>query len=382
VKQKVTLKIESIAFGGEGIARLDNQVVFVRNVIDGETVEAEITEAKKNFLRAKLIKIPEKSALRINPPCPYFTRCAGCQYQHIDYNHQLEIKRKQVEEILKHIAKIDLSPEPVIPSPKTYDYRRLLEFHSFGGTVGFYTYDNKTLIDVDNCLLGGPAINQSFRKFKKEIKHLPSSFRIILDDSGTAYSTIKDKEQLLSYKVSGKRFSVPVNSFFQTNRALLEKMAETVVNFAKPEKNEILFDCFSGVGFFSIFLSERASRVYGFEEAREASGIASLNASMNGINNFISAQGKAEKNLPELIKEITPDTIILDPPQAGCHPDILKSISQHKIKKIIYISCNPSTLARDIVILNNSGYKLDKVQPIDMFPQTGHIEVISSIVLI
>ncbi|MFH1287209.1 MAG: class I SAM-dependent RNA methyltransferase, partial [bacterium] len=326
-----------------GVARVNNQVIFIRNVIDGETVDAEIVEVKKNFFRAKLIKILEKSAFRIIPPCPYFSNCAGCQYQHIEYNHQLELKRKQTAEILKHIAKLDISPEAVIPSPKIYDYRRILKFHSLGGAVGFYAYDNKTLIDVSNCLLGAR----------------------------------KDKSQILSYEVLGKKFSVPINSFFQTNRFLLGKMAETVIDFVKPEKDEVLFDCFSGVGFFSVFLAEKAAKVYGFEEGREASGIAPLNASMNGINNFISIQGKAEKKLPKLIKEIIPDTIILDPPRIGCHPEILKLIGRHKIKKIIYVSCNPSTLARDIVILKDFGYKLEKIQPIDMFPQTSHIEVIS-----
>lgn len=346
IGQKITLKIESIAFGGEGIARLDNQVIFVRNVIDGETVETEIIEAKKNFFRAKLVKILEKSPFRITPPCPYFSICAGCQYQHIDYNHQLEIKRKQVTEVFKHIARLDISPEAVIPSPKVYNYRRLLKFHSVGGAVGFYTYDNKTLIDVHNCLLGEP---------------------------------LDDKRPILSYEVLGKKFSVPINSFFQTNRSLLEKVVETVINFAKPERDEILFDCFSGVGFFSVFLAEKAHKVYGFEEGREASEIAPLNASINGVNNFTSIQGKTEKKLPKLIKEIVPDTIILDPPRTGCHPKILELIGQHKIKKIVYVSCNPSTLARDVMILNNFGYKLENIQPIDMFPQTSHIEVVSKL---
>lgn len=380
IGQKITLKIESIAFGGEGVARLENQVVFIRNVIDGETVEAQIIEAKKNFYRAKLIKILEKSAYRNIPPCPYFSGCAGCQYQHMDYSHQLEIKRKQVEEVLKHIAKIDLTPFAVISSPKIYNYRRLLEFHSTGSTVGFYRYDNKTLINIDNCMLGGDVINESCRKLKKEHMYLPSAFRIISDDSGTAYSTMKDKKQILSYQVLNKKFSVPLNSFFQTNSSLLEKMAKTVIEFSDVEKDEVLFDCFSGVGFFSVFLAEKAAKVYGFEEGREANEIAPRNASCNGLNNFISIQGKTEKKLPGLLKEIVPDTIILDPPRVGCHPDILKVIGQNRIKKVIYISCNPSTLARDVLILKGFGYKLKKIQPVDMFPQTSHIEVISSIV--
>lgn len=380
IGQKITLKIESIAFGGEGVARSENRVVFIRNVIDGETVEAEVIEAKKNFLRAKSLKILEKSDFRVIPPCPYFSVCAGCQYQHIDYKHQLEIKRKQVREIFKHIAKIDLSPEPVIPSPKTYNYRRFLEFHSIGSKTGFYAYDNKTLVDVDDCLLGEPETNEYCKKLKKEHKTLPPSFRIVLDNGGKVYSDIKDKKQILSYQVLNQRFSVPINSFFQTNRSLLEKMAGIVMEYAGAKKDEVLFDCFSGVGFFSVFLAEKASKVYGFEEGREANEVTALNASMNGLNNLISIQGKVEEKLPELMKKAIPDTIVLDPPRTGCQPDILKLIGNHKVKKIIYISCNPSTFARDIMILNNFGYKLEKIQPIDMFPQTSHIEVISSIV--
>lgn len=264
IGQKIRLKIESIAFGGEGVARLENRVVFIRNVIDGETVEAEVIEAKKKYFRAKLLKVLEKSHFRIIPPCPYFADCAGCQYQHIDYKHQLEIKSKQAGETLKHIAKIDLRPAPVIPSPKIYNYRRLLEFHSMGNKVGFYTYNNKTLVNVDDCLLGEAGIKEYCKKLKKENKTLPPSFRMVLDDAGKVYSNIKDKNQILSYQVLNRRFSVPIDSFFQTNRFLLEKMAEILIAFAGAEKNEIIFDCFSGVGFFSIFLAEKASRVYGF----------------------------------------------------------------------------------------------------------------------
>lgn len=380
IGQKITLKIESIAFGGEGVARSDNKVVFIRNVIDGETVEAEVSEVKKNFTRAKLLKVLENSDSRIIPPCRHFSYCAGCQYQHIDYKHQLEIKRKQAGEILKHIAKIDMLPEPVLPSPKTYNYRRFLEFHALGNKAGFYAYDNKTLVDAGDCLLGDPAISEHCKELQKKDKPLQPSFRIVVDDNGKVYSDIKNKGQILSYRVLNKRFSVPINSFFQTNRSLLEKMAEKVIEYAGVKKDEVLFDCFSGVGFFSVFLAEKASKVYGFEEGREANDVASLNASMNGVNNFIAIQGKAEEKLPEVMKKVLPDIIVLDPPRAGCHPDILKSIGLNKVKKIIYVSCNPSTLARDIVILNGFGYRLEKIQPIDMFPQTSHIEVISSIV--
>ncbi|MEW6087375.1 MAG: class I SAM-dependent RNA methyltransferase [bacterium] len=380
--KRINVKIESIAFGGEGIARVNNRVVFIRNVVDGETVEVEIMEERKNFLKAKLISIEGKSPFRIDPPCPYYSECAGCQYQHIDYNHQLDIKRKQVGETIKHIAKIDLPVGSLIPSPETYNYRRLLEFHSLQNTTGFYTYNNKTIVGVDNCMLGEDKINEYYKNLKKKDEPLSSSFRIILDDSGEAYSTITDKKKILNYHVMGTKFFVPINSFFQTNRSLLEKMAETVINYSGAEKDEVFFDCFSGVGFFSVFLAGKAARVYGFEEGYEASEIASQNALINGIKNFVSIQGKTEKKLPKLLKEIIPDTIILDPPRVGCHPDILELTGRHKIKKIVYVSCNPSTLARDIVILKGFGYELKKVQPIDMFPQTSHIEVVSLLELI
>jgi tRNA/tmRNA/rRNA uracil-C5-methylase (TrmA/RlmC/RlmD family) len=369
IGDRVSLTIHDIAFGGEGVGRIEQMVVFVPFVITGETVEAEITEVKKNFARAKLLRVLTPSPHRVEPECRYFGACGGCQYQHMDYAEQLRMKHKQISDLFERVGRI--SPQvvqPVLPCPAPYGYRNRIMIRSqWNGRekkleIGFIRADNKFVEDIEECRIAEAALNEQI----KEVRANPppkGGIKVVL-------------------RVQPENWEVPRDSFFQNNFFLLPKLVETVRTFVKTGGARHLIDLYCGVGFFGIETADAVDSFVGVEYDQPAIGAARKNLEIRKIRNgeFISA--KVEDVLPELLQRFSPEktTVILDPPRKGCWPATLELLRQTRPAQVIYVSCHPATMARDLNILCGDGvFNLAQVQPLDMFPQTQHVECVADL---
>jgi tRNA/tmRNA/rRNA uracil-C5-methylase (TrmA/RlmC/RlmD family) len=366
---KISLTIHDIAFGGEGVGRVDEFVVFVPFVLVGEMVEAEITEVKKKFARAKLLRIVTPSPERVAPECPYFTQCGGCQYQHIDYAAQLRIKHKQIADLFERVGKI--SPEkiqPVLPCPSPYGYRNRIMIRSqWNGRakrleIGFIRADNNFVEDIEECKIAEPALNEQIKRVRASPPPR-GGLKVVL-------------------RVQPENWEVPRDSFFQNNFFLLPKLVETVRAFLRDGGAKHLVDLYCGVGFFGIETADLVESFVGVEYDQLAIKAARQNTALRKIGNgeFVAAQ--VEIILPELLQKFLPDktAVVLDPPRKGCWPETLELLRQMKPAQVIYVSCHPATMARDLNVLCGDGvFNLKRVQPLDMFPQTQHVECVAEL---
>lgn len=369
VGDQITLKIQDIAFGGEGVARADDFVVFVPFVIVGETVAAEITEMKKQFARAKLLRVLNAAPERVTPECRYFTQCGGCQYQHIAYDAQLRIKHKQIADLFERVGKI--SPEviaPVLPCPAPYGYRNRIMIRSqWNGpakklVIGFIRADNNFVEDIEECKISEPALNEQIT----EVRANPpprGGLKVVL-------------------RVQPEDWEVPHDSFFQNNFFLLPKLVETVRGFLKAGGARHLIDLYCGVGFFGIEAADVVESFAGVEYDQRAIAAARENAAARNVTNGEFISSKAETALPELLAKFqaAQTSVLLDPPRKGCWPEMLELLRQSRPAQVIYVSCHPATMARDLNILCGNGvFELVRVQPLDMFPQTQHVECVADL---
>lgn len=391
---KVSLNIEDIAFGGEGVARLDDFVVFIPFVLVGEVVEAEITEVKKNFARARLLKLLQPSPQRVDPPCLYFGACGGCQYQHIAYAEQLRIKRKQIADLFQRIGGVrtDLVA-PVLPCPQPYGYRNRVMIRSQWNkpeqklNIGFIRWDCGLVEDIEECKIAEPAINEQIKHVRA---HPPpkGGIKVVL-------------------RIPPEGWEVPPDSFFQNNFSLLPKLVETVrecvrsvgvqasacsEKSSQPEPpakgwtptsgKRHLVDLYCGVGFFGIELADTVESFVGVEYDPRAIKSARHNAAARGCTNGEFIAATVEETLPALLQRFSPQatTVLLDPPRKGCLPQTLQLLRQERPAQIIYVSCHPATMARDLNILCGDGvFGLVSVKPLDMFPQTQHVECVADL---
>ena len=366
---KISLTIHDLAFGGEGVGRVDDFVVFVPFVITGETVEVEITEVKKNFARAKLLRVVTPSPERVAPECRYFGACGGCQYQHIGYAAQLRFKHKQIADLFERVGKISAEKiAPVIPCPQPYGYRNRIMIRSqWNGpakklVIGFIRADNQFVEDIEECKIAEPVLNQQI----KEVRANPppkGGIKVVL-------------------RVQPENWDVPRDSFFQNNFFLLPKLVETVREFLSASGARHLIDLYCGVGFFGIEAAGVVDSFVGVEYDKLAIAAARQNAASRKINNGEFVAAKVEEILPELLKKFSAEktAVILDPPRKGCWPETLQLLRETKPAQVIYVSCHPATMARDLNILCADGvFELSRVQPLDMFPQTQHVECVADL---
>ncbi len=366
---KINLTIHDLAFGGEGVGRVEEFVVFVPFVITGETAEVEITEVKKNFARAKLLRVLTPSPERVTPECQHFTICGGCQYQHIDYAAQLRMKHKQISDLFERVGKISAERiAPVMGCPQPYGYRNRIMIRSqWNGPakkleIGFVRADNNFVVDLDECKIAEPPLNDQI----KAVRANPpprGGLKFVL-------------------RVQPEGWSVPKDSFFQNNFFLLPKLVETVKEMLAASGARHLIDLYCGVGFFGIEAASAVESFVGVEYDQMAIRAARENVKLRNVTNgeFISA--KSEEALPELLKKFPVDktTVILDPPRKGCWPSLLELLRATRPAQIIYVSCQPATMARDLNILCADGvFELACVQPLDMFPQTQHVECVADL---
>ena len=369
VGQIIKMKIDNIAFGGEGVGRVDGFVVFAPLVIENEVIEAKIIEVKKNFARSELVKIITPSQIRINAECKYFGDCGGCQYQHIRYEDQLKIKQKQITDLFERIGGFSGNKiAPVIGCPQTFNYRnRILVRSQWNGKakkllVGFRKRNSHWVVEINKCKIAEPGLNEQI----PEVRANPPK-----------RGGIK-----INLRIPPEDWIVPDHSFFQTNYFILPKMVDKVRKIFQSNGSEYLIDTYCGVGFFAIELAKFTKRFIGVESDKLAIKAAKENCMKFGAKNGDFIEGRTEDLLPKLLEKFSPNktSVILDPPRKGCAPSAIEQLRKVKPSQIIYISCHPATLARDLNILCAEGvYRLEHVYPVDMFPHTQHIECITDL---
>lgn len=369
IGEKISLRIDDIAFGGEGVGRLDEFVVFVAFTVVGDVVEAELMEVKKKFGRARLIRIVAPSSLRVQPRCRYFGDCGGCQYQHMDYGEQLRVKRKQIADLFQRVGGFDPSiVSPVQPCPRPYGYRNRIMIRSQwdkfkqGLNIGFIRNSSRLVVDIEECVIAEPVLNQQIQQVRR---HPPpkGGIKVVL-------------------RVPPEGWEVPPDSFFQNNFYLLPGLVGTVREQIEASGTRHLIDVYCGVGFFSIELAGSFESFAGVELDKLAIAAARKNAARRGISNGEFVAAAAEEALPEIIRRFDPTktTVLLDPPRKGCHLELIELLRKTRPAQIIYVSCNPATMARDLNILcAESVFKLAQLAPLDMFPQTAHVESVADL---
>jgi tRNA/tmRNA/rRNA uracil-C5-methylase (TrmA/RlmC/RlmD family) len=345
----VDLKIHDVAFGGKGVARENGKAVFIPFTIEGESVSARITREKKQFAEAEVVDLRERSPHRVEPPCPYFSRCGGCAYQHIAYAHQLEIKSRQVADVLQRIGKLkDVPMRPIIPSPREYGYRNRVTVHAENGVIGYFRRDSHSLIDVRECPIAMDEVN-------RELADLRSH-------------EVPDGHYTLRAR-SGPRV------FSQTNDEVANALRDLIAG-SFPPNQELLVDAFCGAGFFAKALLDKFERVVGIDWDRFAIAAARKNATQK--ETYIAGDVAAELYAALEKCDLARTSLIVDPPATGLTAPVRKSIVDFAPANLIYVSCNPATLARDLADLNWR-FEIESVTPLDMFPQTAEIEVLAQL---
>jgi len=347
----VELQITDVAFGGKGVARANGKAVFVPYVVDGETVSANITREHKKFLEAELESIVTASPHRVEPRCPYFGRCGGCVYQHIDYEHQLALKWRQVKETLRRIGGLqELPMRPFIPSPIEYEYRNRITVHVRDGVIGFFRRESNKLLDIERCPIALNEVNAQSVELRG--------------------SRPRDGHYTL-------RAGADPRVFTQANDAVAAAMLD-LVDRLLGSASGTLIDAYCGAGFFSKRLRGRFEKVIGIDWDQHAIAVARGDANEN--ETYVAAD--VETELGARLRSSAPasgggkSAVIVDPPATGLSKMILATLIEHQPTQLIYVSCNPATLARDLVTLKQL-FRIDSITPLDMFPQTAEIEVVS-----
>jgi len=331
-----------------GVGRESGKAIFVPYTIEGELVSAEIVREKKQFAEAELVNVREPSPDRVQPQCPYFGRCGGCAYQHINYEHQLAIKWRQVRDVLQRIGRLkDIPMRPIIPSPEQYGYRNRITVHARQGVVGFFRRDSNRLIDIEHCPISHQEVNRALADLRAQ--------------------NVRDGHYTLRAS-SGRRV------FSQTNDAVADAL-HNLVNQLIPPDQGLLIDAYCGAGFFAKRLLDKFERVIGIDWDKFAIKAAKEKATVK--ETYIAGDVDLElERMGSLASTFQREktTLIVDPPATGLTAKTREAIVDLAPATLIYVSCNPATLARDLKELQNK-FTINSVTPLDMFPQTAEIEV-------
>lgn len=418
---QVLCQIESVTFKGYGLTHINGKVVFVPLSLTGDQGWVRIIEQKKNFSIGILEKIHIPSPWRVLPKCNLFGRCGGCQWQHIDYSIQPELKREILLELLKKIGRfIDIPPIKITQSSNPYGYRTRVQLKVKEGKIGFFEMKSHNLVELHSCPISHPLINEIICLIKKELSQFLKTDKLeinvspeeekgvlifqnlILNHKSKKFleAFLKDNPLIKGIAIKGRKeivlnnpylyyrlavtrgdekkeikFRISPGSFYQINLSENKKLVEIVVEFAEVSSNATGLDLYSGIGNFTIPLSLFLRKIIGIEANETSFDDAIFNLKMNKINNCRFIYGKVEDVLVNCLN-LKPNLIVLDPPRGGCK-NILEDVIKIRPEKIIYISCDPATLSRDLFRLCNNGYSLKNLSLIDMFPQTFHMEVVA-----
>ena len=374
------LTIEKLVYGGDGLARLDGRVVFTPYVLAGETVRAQVERVKNDLFRGKLLEVITPAPGRVDPPCPYYLHCGGCQYQHIAYESQVEQKRAILREALRRVGRIEFDGEIEALAGEPWKYRNRVQLHIEDSGVGYYEHGSRGLCPIESCAVASPALNQAIQTLSKATPPVKTTVGLFTNDLEMQVN-VSDRLPRAAYArfaalgsngpIEYQGFRVSPNSFFQVNRFLVDKLVECAVgSFA----GETAVDLYAGVGLFAVKLAERFTRVTAVESGWSAFRDLEYNIQRRELP--IEAQNaNAEDYLASL--NDAPDLILADPPRAGLGKRAVKELTRIRAQHLCIVSCDPATLARDLEGLLASGYRIEKLTLIDLFPQTFHMETVA-----
>ena len=428
---ELTLKIEKLIYGGWGLARCYDvgicgrqKVVLVPDVLPGEEVRVKLTSRRKDYAKATLIEVLTPSPDRSCPPCPVFGTCGGCHFQHMDKSTQAACKQAVLEETLQRIGQITVSPQPIMTASDPYHYRHRVQFRLLREgqslKMGYYQRESHQLVLVEGCPILHPELEGVMKALQKPLlgglpfllnpteMHLQYSIhstqvlivfygeRVKSDGLTKFYVDLKKRlplagmvvyarnrrrevrgQHVLLHRLKDINFRISDQTFAQPNWIMNELITDKILEYAQLKGEELVLELYSGMGNFSLFLARQARHVIAIEGSPQAMKDAKYNAQLNHVTNLEPYHLKVEKGLARLLKKLPAvDLILLDPPRQGAGLDVLRQVGRLQVPRILYLSCDPTTLARDLKFLLQHGYQLGKIQPFDLLPQTYHLEVL------
>lgn len=414
------IKITDINSSGHGVGRQDGMAVFVPFTVIGDEIEVEIISKEKNYAIGKIHKIITPGESRVNPPCPHYFKCGGCNLLHMEYNAQLTCKENIVKSALKRIGKVEVDIPPIVPSKNVLKYRNKASFPVSNGKIGYYEENSHNIVEIDSCPLLKDEINNVLVAIKPFIaKHGENISHVVVrtTQNGTSVTFVQNEEAfpflnellvLLSkidicgihvnvntnlkeilgkktitvykeifskYEIMKNSFKVSPTAFLQVNDSTANAMYTHAIN-SVDLKGKVVLDAYCGIGTISLALAKTAREVIGIEINKNAISDGKISAKENGINNVSFYSGLCENLIPKIFANSTVSTIFIDPPRSGIGKDIIRVMDNPKIKDIVYISCNPSTMARDVSKLGEQGFSISSITAFDMFPNTPHVECV------
>jgi 23S rRNA (uracil1939-C5)-methyltransferase len=439
---------EDLTHDGAGVAKVEGYPLFVPNGLPGEKAKIKVIKVNKGYGFGRLMEITEDSPYRVEPECPIYKECGGCQLQHMSYEGQLKAKEKQVSDVLQRIGKLEnVKVHPVIGMENPWRYRNKAQVpigENEGGLIGgFYQQRSHQIIDMKACIIQQEKNDEVVKKVKEicningvraydeqkhkgELRHIMARYGLksgevmvvlvtrtneltgkkkIIEEIAKRIPGVKSIVQNINSKktnvifgdetkvlwgeeviydsIGDIKFAISARSFYQVNPEQTKVLYDKALEYADLTGEENVIDAYCGIGTISLFLAQKARNVYGVEIVPEAIEDAKKNAELNGISNVEFAVGEAETVIPEWYENgVEADVLVVDPPRKGCDDKLLQTIINMKPKKVVYVSCNPATLARDLRILEDGGYQTVEVQPVDMFPQTMHVEAVAWLELV
>jgi 23S rRNA (uracil1939-C5)-methyltransferase len=437
INEVYDIEIIDMTDSGEGIGKLFSIAVFVDGTVPGDKVKVNIYELKKNYAKGNIVDFIEKSSMRIEPICGHFDQCGGCSIQNMRYKDQLELKKKIVLDALKRIGKIE---EPnlkeIVGMEDEFYYRNKSSF-PYVNKIGYFKKKSHEIVEIKDCIIHDKIFNPILDSLRTlinrhginsydELTHkgylrnvmlrvsrktggimivfvtnsesperLEALINELLTENYNIESIIHNINMKKGNKILGDKnsvlfgegtiidsigefdFTISPNSFFQVNNIQTAKLYEKALEYASTNGNEIVFDLYSGIGTITLFLAKGAKKVYGIEVVKEAIADANFNMELNKINNVEFIEGEAHSAIGSLIEEgIKPDVVVVDPPRKGLEESLVLDICELNPSKVVYVSCKPSTLARDVKLFTENGYEMIEATAFDLFPHTMHVETI------
>ncbi len=393
--QEIEILVDRLTNLGQGVGRVDGWVVFVPYALPGELVRARVFRNHKSYSEADLVEVLTPSPDRIEPVCALFGTCGGCQYQNLSYPAQLEIKRDQVAELLRHMAGVEFAVEPVVPSPRPYHYRSKITPHFQGarnskdgsgqketGAIGFLKTGRRfDLVDVPFCPIAMESINDALPAEREKVHARAATQKkgATLLLRATAVGVITDPRASAVEVVDGLNFTFLAGDFFQNNPFILPEFTRHARDEAAATGNRYLVDAYCGSGLFALTAAASFEQVAGVEISESAARQASANAEANGITNARFIAGHAAAIFEGITFPAAETSVLIDPPRAGTDEAFLSQLFAFGPSRVVYVSCNPATQMRDLKAFLAAGYELRRVQPFDLFPQTKHLECVMTL---